>query len=265
MVGYVKCVLGDHFGRGRARTVNIRGATRGLSAYREETNEWEADRQLLGRLVVRRWSTGQRLTESIVNRLATMLQRVEPRAVLHIRRIVVSSEAQKVGSGRKLSDDLTWADRPDPVELAHLRDILDQLAAEEKKDDDKIPGPNQLVVSMLDRFRKWAKKKGHEDWRIDLAEAEILAPLSRHGRTGGIERGWHELSDAQKFEVVRGGIRVQRVMLNRPPTAERARESYPPGDYQDLLDATGEEGLIWPATPDATHQKGRRRMRDRRH
>jgi len=131
------------------------------------------------------------------------------------------SEAKRVMKGRE------WARLASGPEIWRLKRQMDESS-----------------LKLLEEFKQWARKRGHNRWRVVLSEYRILSPLVCHHRTFGIERGWHELTDRERKDFVRWGIARERVMLKVPPAGVRATELFRPED--DVLQhLTAKEREDW--------------------
>ncbi len=75
----------------------------------------------------------------------------------------------------------------------------------------------------LERFGQEAIDKGHSWARVDLAMLRILEPLLEASESAFIERHWRELTADEMRAFIRHGIARERILLNRPPSDERAQ------------------------------------------
>jgi hypothetical protein len=59
----------------------------------------------------------------------------------------------------------------------------------------------------------------HRPW---LAIVRALEPLLAVDETGGIERGWGELTPGEQRAYLKAALEREAILLNRPPDLERA-------------------------------------------
>lgn len=194
----VREVLERHFRHGRSPRANVRAATRQASKHREDSSEWERDRQLLQRVA---YGAPRPTRLNTVRRVAEMLERIEPGAASRIAPLERQQEARQLLAKRWVA--MKWASPAKPMELVKVKHQLRQ--------------DGELV--QLKEFRDWARSRWHHAWRISVAERRILEPLVCYDRTGGIERGWGNFSARERRNFIRWGVLREKLLL-RGGTAE---------------------------------------------
>lgn len=79
------------------------------------------------------------------------------------------------------------------------------------------------IKSYTEPYRRRWERAGHENQRIWLAIARVLAPLAAHVETGGIERAWQELARSKRGRTndlaiyLKGALLAEDVLLRREP------------------------------------------------
>jgi hypothetical protein len=193
-----------------------------LAANLDDPSRVDADRRFLQTVVVE--SMRGPWQERRLNRLATLLEKMEPGSAVRLAGAVRSKKATQVMNEHRRKSE--WAELPDPIELIRIEQ---QLTSAE--------------WASIESFEEWAQRQGHERWRIRLARRRILAPLVCYARTFGVERGWHELTPREQSQFIETGIARERIMLRVAPAHIRAMERFPTdADSPDLeftLEALG--------------------------
>jgi len=90
----------------------------------------------------------------------------------------------------------------------------------------------------LDKFKHWARHRGHSERRITLAIGSALEPLYITAlETHGLERHWGELDPEEQARYLRAALARERIILNREPEDSRARVKYPAEPVEGRLAA----------------------------
>jgi hypothetical protein len=80
----------------------------------------------------------------------------------------------------------------------------------------------------LEKFKEWARKRGHSERRIMVAIGYALEPLYLTAlATRGLERHWGELAPEEQARYLRVALARERIVLTREPEDDRARAKYP--------------------------------------
>ena len=80
----------------------------------------------------------------------------------------------------------------------------------------------------LEKFKQWARKRGHSERRIALAIGSALEPLYVTWlETHGLERHWGELDQLEQARYLHAALERERIILSREPEDSRARAKYP--------------------------------------
>ena len=61
----------------------------------------------------------------------------------------------------------------------------------------------------------------HDKWRVAWAVKRFLTPFTYYERTAGLERGWHDLTLADRKRAVRWGLGTERIWLGTTPHSGR--------------------------------------------
>lgn len=80
--------------------------------------------------------------------------------------------------------------------------------------------------SELDSFANWAREKGHEPPRIEMARSRVVEPLVEAAEGGFIERDVTELEPDELRRFVKAGFDRERILLNRAANFIRAQQVY---------------------------------------
>jgi len=110
------------------------------------------------------------------------------------------------------------------LRLAGVRDRGLLLDEEREREANRIKARiRRQLLSHGTAFDEAVRGWGHEPERLDLAWARIIAPLLDYFDSGGLECSVDDLTDDQFAELIKAGIRAQRVMLKRPTAIQRAQ------------------------------------------
>ncbi len=187
-----------------------------LAVNQDDPARVGADRRFLQTIL--RHGLGGRWQERTLNRLATLLEKIEPGSAVRVARAVRSKKATRLMNEHRRGSE--WAELPDSIELIRAERQLSR--------------PHRALIR---KFVEWAEDQGHGPWRIRLAKARVLAPLVCYARTLGVERGWHELTTRERSQFIEAGIARERIMLRVAPAHIRAMERFPTPDLDFALDA----------------------------
>ena len=186
----------------------------------------DANRRMLSR-VAYELPAGRGMQLKVFDRLANLLECIEPGAGNRCRQLLIDQERlARWKNAHKASD---WLEPAAPEEASALqREGKGPGSAWYDKRqsaimDALLPG-GPLSADHLGKIRKFrddALAKGHERIRVDQSLRRFLAPFCAHARTGGIERGWHELSPAEQDAVIRHGLEVEKIWLGPRPSTLR--------------------------------------------
>jgi hypothetical protein len=176
----------------------------------EKRRVWAVQRLLSQILQGRR----PRLTEDSV----WVLQRlIPPDRHEELRAVLLSADAR-----RRLARYMRWLSRKTlpKITRSSRRQFTNAVLCQMLQGTLRRRFPSDFT-----RFQSWARARGHRDARIELSLRRIAEPLVEFETSGGVERGWSELTAGELRRFVVAGIRRERIMLSRWPELQRVQQT----------------------------------------
>lgn len=118
--------------------------------------------------------------------------------------------------------------RLDPPAAVEARGLAARFEWQDYKvyeTQDLLDRVQQLCASEFRKLDEFLTRRGHFRERVEIAYRRIIAPLLEHEDSGGVERGWTELSEAELVQFVKAGITRERILLDREADVQRVQDA----------------------------------------
>ena len=210
----------------------------------------EANRRMLLRLITEQ--PPRRLREKSLRTVALVLDAIRPGSAV-VCDGIANDQARVKAWHRAMGDArAVYFAAPDVIEHRALllpgvkadrelaeKHVVERMAARLLPLD---PLPT-WALRQIERFRERAIARGHVKRRVDISVKRALTPMTWHGRTAGLERGWHELELREQKAVLHHSLELERIWLGLNPASQRIRRSGPPSGAAEGDSLTGDVEL----------------------